>query len=137
MQYLNQISLTQWIVGLGILFILCVIVVLIRNWMEQVKDYEYRTEQAFNDLTDNESVKALLKQGYIFCFFWRVEHIHAVGLTMGVYLTDQDCVKVTSLIKDRFNPETGISNDVIRGAILEYTHPDGIQNPLTFEDYGH
>jgi hypothetical protein len=138
MENLATLSLLQWSIVVGILFCLCVVIVMIRNWISQVRDYEYETKQTIDSLTDNESVKALLSQGYIFCFFWKLEDIHAVGQTMGCYLTDQDCVKITAMIKERFNPETGINNDVIRGAILKYCKCNECHSePVIIEDYGH
>ncbi len=138
MENLSTLSLLQWSIVLGVLFVVCLIIVLVRNWISHVRDYEYQTKQGLENLTDNEALRDLLNQGYIFCFFWKIEDIHAVGQTLGCYLTDQDCVKITAMIKENFTQETGINNDVIRGAILSYCKCNECHNePVTFEDYGH
>lgn len=115
----------QAMLGLFLLFSLGVIILLIRNWIKHGEAYEAETKKVLADISDDEAVQGVLRQGYIFCFFWRIDDVISMGKALGFYLTDQDAIKITHLIKQRWNPETGLNNTVIREAIMEYCTPDG------------
>lgn len=98
--------------------------VLLSLFVKKIKDYQRQHDKAEAEAErylSKNGMQSFVDEGYLFCGLFHVDHIYACGLEVGKTLFRLDVLRIAAQIKHDFDPERGITNQVIREAVLAYS----------------